>query len=105
VVVNTSDWITSSTVLDALDYGMLRLGGHQLTMVINKTLPLEPNAKHREGILAAIRLGLSNARLGGLNSKIRLISHRSFGFHSAAPLIALIYLCCGGIELELQSGD
>jgi hypothetical protein len=36
VVVNTSDWITSSTVLDALDYGMLRLGGHQLTMVINK---------------------------------------------------------------------
>jgi hypothetical protein len=36
VVVNPSDWITSSTVLDALDYGMLRLGGHQLTMVINK---------------------------------------------------------------------
>jgi MinD-like ATPase involved in chromosome partitioning or flagellar assembly len=36
VVVNTSDWITSSTVLDALDYVLLRLGGHQLTMVINK---------------------------------------------------------------------
>lgn len=57
--------------------------------------------EHREGILAAIRLGLSNARLEGLNSKVRLISHRSFGFHSAAPLIALIYLCCGGIEIEL----
>ena len=39
---------------------------------------------HRDGILAAIRLGLSNGRLEGLNSKIRLISHRSFGFHSAA---------------------
>jgi hypothetical protein len=36
VVVNTSDWITSSTVLDALDYLLPRLGGHQLTMVINK---------------------------------------------------------------------
>jgi transposase len=57
--------------------------------------------KHRDGILAAIRLGLSNARLEGLNSKVRLISHRSFGFHSAAPLIALIYLCCGGIEIDL----
>ena len=56
---------------------------------------------HRDGILATIRLGLSNARLEGLNSKVRLISHRSFGFHSAAPLIALIYLCCGGIEIEL----
>jgi hypothetical protein len=26
------------------------------------------------------RLGLFNGRLEGLNSKIRLISHRSFGF-------------------------
>ena len=57
--------------------------------------------EHRDGILAAIRLELSNARLEGLNSRVRLISHRSFGFHSAAPLIALIYLCCGGIEIDL----
>jgi transposase len=39
--------------------------------------------RHRNGILAAIRLSLSNGRLEGLNSRIRLISHRSFGFHSA----------------------
>jgi len=53
--------------------------------------------RHREGILSAIRLGLSNGRLEGLNSKVRLISHRSFGFHGAPPLIALVYLCCGGL--------
>jgi transposase len=57
--------------------------------------------RHRAGILAAIRLGLSNGRLEGLNSRIRLISHRSFGFHSAAPLIALVYLCCAGIVIDL----
>jgi transposase len=56
---------------------------------------------HRHGILAAIRLGLSNGRLEGLNSKIRLISHRSFGFHSAGALIALIYLCCAGVVIAL----
>jgi len=56
---------------------------------------------HRDGILAAIRLGLTNGRLEGLNSRIRLISHRSFGFHSPAPLIALAYLCCAGITIEL----
>ena len=56
---------------------------------------------HRDGVLDAVRLGLSNGRLEGLNSKVRLISHRSFGFHSAAPLIALVYLCCGGIEIDL----
>jgi transposase len=57
--------------------------------------------EHRDGILAAIRLGLSNGRLEGLNSKIRLISHRAFGFHSADPLIALVYLCCAGIVIDL----
>jgi len=55
--------------------------------------------RHREGILAAIRLGLSNGRLEGLNSKVRLLSHRSFGFHSAEPLMALIYLCCTGLTI------
>src|SRR5205085_8587422 len=40
--------------------------------------------RHRDGILNAIRLGLNNGRLEGLNSRIRLISHRSFGFHSPA---------------------
>jgi transposase len=57
--------------------------------------------RHRAGILAAIRLGLNNGRLEGLNSRIRLISHRSFGFHSPDPLIALVYLCCARITIEL----
>jgi transposase len=56
--------------------------------------------RYRDGILAAIRLGLSNARLEGLNSKVRLISHRSYGFHGPDPLIALIYLCAGGITID-----
>lgn len=56
--------------------------------------------RHRDGILTAIRLGLSNGRLEGLSSRIRLISRRSFGFHSAAPLIALVYLCCSGIVID-----
>jgi transposase len=57
--------------------------------------------EHRAGILAAIRLGLSNGRLEGLNSKIRLISHRSFGFHSADALITLIYLCRTRMIIDL----
>ena len=57
--------------------------------------------KYRDGILNAIRLGLNNGRLEGLNSRIRLISHRSFGFHSPWPLIALVHLCCTGIVIPL----
>lgn len=59
--------------------------------------------KNRERILAAVELGLSNSKLEGLNSKIRLINHRGYGHHSAAALIAMIYLCCGGITVELPT--
>lgn len=55
--------------------------------------------KHLEGILAFIDSRLTNARLEGTNNKVRLISHRAFGFHSAQPLIAMIFLCCSNISL------
>ena len=57
--------------------------------------------KHKAGVLAAIELGISNGRLEALNSKVRLLSHRAYGFHSANALIAMIYLCCGGIQIAL----
>ena len=57
--------------------------------------------KHKTGVLAAIKLGLSNGRLEALSSKVRLLSHRAYGFHSADALIAMIYLCCTGIQIAL----
>lgn len=44
---------------------------------------------HRHGILAAIRLGLSNGRVEGRNATIRLITRRAFGFHTAKAAAAL----------------
>jgi transposase len=57
--------------------------------------------EHKQGVLAAIKLNLSNGRLEALNSKVRLLSHRAYGFHSANALIAMIYLCCAGIQIAL----
>jgi transposase len=57
--------------------------------------------EHREGILAAIRLGLTNARVEGLNNRVRLITRRAFGFHSAKAAAALVMLSCGPINLTL----
>ncbi len=56
--------------------------------------------KHRTGILAAIRLGLNNARHEALNNKVRLITRRAYGFHSAGAALALVHLCCGPITLR-----
>jgi transposase len=57
--------------------------------------------KHKAGVLAAVELEISNGRLEALNSKVRLLSHRAYGFHSADALIAMIYLCCAGIQIAL----
>ena len=56
--------------------------------------------KHRDGILAARRLGLSNARSEALNNKVRLITRRAYGFHSANAALALVLLTCGPITLQ-----
>lgn len=53
-----------------------------------------------EGILAYVRTGLSNGRTEALNGKIRTLTRRAYGFHSATALIALIQLCCAGLFLH-----
>ena len=55
---------------------------------------------HFDGVIAWVTWRLSNGRLEGMNNKIRLLSHRSFGLHSAEALISLVYLNCGGLTLE-----
>jgi transposase len=48
--------------------------------------------EQRDGILAAIKHGLSNARIEQINTQIRLIARRAFGFQSPEALIALAML-------------
>jgi transposase len=50
--------------------------------------------KHLHGILAYLNTRLSNGRSEGLNGKVRVITRRSYGLHSAKSLIAMIFLCC-----------
>jgi transposase len=51
----------------------------------------------KPGILAAINNGLSNARVEAINTQIRLITRRAFGFHTPEALIALAMLSLGGL--------
>jgi transposase len=57
--------------------------------------------KYRDGILAAIRLGINNGRAEGLNNVVRLITRRAYGFHSSEAALALVMLGCGPITLSL----
>lgn len=56
---------------------------------------------HQNEILAAIRLGLSNARVEAINNKIKLTIRMGYGFRNIDNLIALVMLKCGGLPLAL----
>ena len=55
----------------------------------------------RAGILASLTHRLSNARTEAVNTTLRLICRRAYGFHSAQALIALAMLAVGGLRPPL----
>jgi transposase len=56
--------------------------------------------KHLPGILAYVRHRVTNGLVEGINNKLRMVTRRAFGFHSAEALIGMLYLTCGGIVLN-----
>jgi hypothetical protein len=51
-------------------------------------------ATHIEALIATLEHRLSNVLVEAVNTRIRLIIRRTYGFHSAPPLIALAMLTC-----------
>jgi transposase len=57
--------------------------------------------RHLHGILGFFRhYGQTNSVLEGTNNKIKLIIHRAYGFHRVGALMAMIHLCCSGLDLS-----
>ncbi len=102
-------YLLKETLAKALDYVQPRRADKALREWINwashsRLAPFRRAAatvkSHLPGILSYISSRLTNGIVEGLNNKIRLITRRAFGFHSASPLRAMIDLCCGGITLH-----
>jgi transposase len=93
-------------ILDGLDIDVARTKLHEWIGWAERSR-LEPFKRlagtfkqHFDRILAYIPERLNNGRTEGTNGKIRTITRRSYGFHSATNLIAMIFLCCSGIALQ-----
>ena len=58
--------------------------------------------RHEEGILAYFDERISNGAVEGMNNKAKVVSHRSYGFRTAATYITALYHCLGNLpEPEL----
>ena len=57
--------------------------------------------RHKQAIITAITLGLSNARIEATNNKIKLTVRMAYGFRNIDNLISLVLLRCGGLDIRL----
>lgn len=51
-------------------------------------------ARSSDGVLVWTKLRLSNGALEGMNNKVKVISHRAYGYRTTWTYIANIYHCC-----------
>ena len=59
--------------------------------------------RHREHILNAIRLGMSNARIEATNNKIKLIVRKAYGFRNIQNMLDMMYLVCSDLKVPLPN--
>jgi transposase len=52
-----------------------------------------------DGVVAYVRTRLTNGLVEGINTRLRMVARRAFGFHSARALISMLFLTNGGIQL------
>jgi transposase len=52
---------------------------------------------HLDGVLVWTKLRVSNGALEGMNNKIKVISHRAYGYRTTWTYMANIYHCCAGL--------
>lgn len=55
--------------------------------------------KHLEGVLLWTRLPVANGALEGMNNKVKVISHRAYGFRTVETYITAIWHGCGDLPL------
>ena len=61
--------------------------------------------RHLNDIVAYIRWGVTNGIVEGLHNKVRVITRRAYGFHSASALIGMIMLCLHQYPASATSGQ
>jgi len=90
--------LSVDTVAKLIDRLLARLARSRLKPFVRLGRTIR---KHRDGILAARSLKLSNARAEAMNNRVKLIVRRAYGFHSANAALALVHLTCGPVTLNL----
>ncbi len=100
-------WLLKESLARGMDYVQPKRAAEHLEKWCqwasrSKLAPFAKLAKtvkrHEDGILAYVETGLSNGVVEGINNKIRALIRRAYGLRKQKSLMAMILLCCGGME-------
>lgn len=94
-VFKAPDGATAGALLDS----WLASACHSGTAAIRKLS--KKVRRHREAIVRAVELGISNARVEAVNNKIKLTIRMAYGFRNIDNLIALVMLRCSNLPIAL----
>ena len=59
--------------------------------------------RHKDHILNAIRLGMSNARIEATNNKIKLVIRKAYGFRNIQNMLDMVYMVCSDLKVPLPN--
>ena len=83
---------------ELLDRWIARAQRCRLTSFVKRARTM----RERRGLIVnALEQRISNGRVEGMNTKVRLIIRPGYGFHSTNAALALVMLACGPIDLHL----
>ena len=90
--------LTTTDATELLDRWITRALRSRLASFVKVANTMRPP---RGIIVNALEQGIRNGRVEGMNTKVRLLIRRAYGFHSAEAALALVMLACNPINLQL----
>lgn len=94
-VFKTSDGLVAKARLDSWLASACHSGMKSIRDLSKKV------RRHKDAIVRAVALGISNARVESVNNKIKLTIRMAYGFRNIDNLIALVMLRCSNLPIAL----
>lgn len=58
--------------------------------------------RHKEAILATVKIGLSNTRIESMNNKIKGIIRKAYGFRNINNMYDMILIVCSNLAKQIK---
>ena len=100
-IINVKGTVVTNHEIYHDSFGVKHLRSHsRIKAFKDLSAKIKRNEKY---ILLTIKLGMSNARIGSINNKIKVIIRRSYGFRNIENMLSMVYLVCSNLTIPIPN--